>query len=573
MRETNRIKTETDRNVCAKLSRDRDACTETEQRCHSHRNAVNGSTRSARRAGRIAAISAIAVMVTMTPAIESASIGVRPKSSYCRYRLSPSGQRSVVLFQIAVAHVTRHADDLEIAVVVHERDSPARGFLFPNCTAGHIKSVFVIAYATHVLYQIDGYSVPDPPWLVCKNSESRIFELHDLGEEEFEMRILDSDEVVIASRTFKTRQLAAEWGFAERQELQFDGWKHPYDAAIDDTFEEGVRNWNLLVLGVRGKKFPLWEAYMLIAEARRACEQYACAPYLGMLTIDELFERFRLLGVSLMDINSHGFLEPAAWDELHDKWIHAATEILLRDLSLDDERGRPDWSFVQTTGFRRAVSAYKRRTLKCSDKILVKYGSAEFLRPALKQGIVRISPASYYNDPSLNAARRDAELDRVLIDAASDLTSTIRLRPEELREEPALYTRLIQSTTDYYIFCLAGGWQPRLFNDFNADACLVITDPTRFARALGEAVRNRLPDWHFTCEFVRYIDPIQELRFMNRGVEVRFAPFLCKDFRFSYQKEIRAAWLPPNPEGPRMELEHLFITLGNLEDYCEMIEI
>ena len=429
-------------------------------------------------------------------------------------------------------------------------------------------------YAPHVVFQIDGYCVPDPPWLVCKNSESRIFELHDVGEEEFELRILDGQKVVIASRTFKTRQLAAEWGFEERQKLQFDGWKHPYDAAIDDAFEEGVRNWNLLVLGVRGKKSPLWETSMLIPEARRACEQYAGAPYLGLLTTDELFERFRLLGLSLMNINSDGLLEPAAWDELQDKRIHAATEILLRDLSLDDQRGRPDWSFVRTTAFRRAVSAYKRRRLNWGDKILVKYGSAEFLRPALKQGILRISPASYYNDPSLNAARRDAELDRVLIDAATDLTSTIRHRPEELRkDELASYTRVVESGTDYYIFCLAAGWQLRLFDDFNADACLVITDPTRFAHALGEAARSQLPDWHFACQFVRYIDPVQELRFMNRGVEVRFAPFLCKDFRFSYQKEVRAAWLPPDPEAPRMELGHLFVTLGSLEDYCEMIEI
>ena len=139
-----------------------------------------------------------------------------------------------------------------------------------------IESMFVIRYATHVVFQIDGHTVPDPPWLVCKNSESRIFELHDVGEEELEMRILDGNEVVIASRTFKTRQLAAEWGFAERQTPQFDGWKHPYDAAIDDTFEEGVRNWNLWVLGVRGKKF-LWEAHMLVAEARRLPAIRRCA--------------------------------------------------------------------------------------------------------------------------------------------------------------------------------------------------------------------------------------------------------------------------------------------------------
>lgn len=364
-------------------------------------------------------------------------------------------------------------------------------------------------------------------------------------------------------------------GFAERQTLQFDGWKHPYDAAIDDAFEEGVGNWNLLVLGGRGRKFPLWETAMLIAEARHACEQYAGAPYLGLLTTKELFERFRLLWPLVMDINGDGLLEPAAWDELHDKWIHAATEILLRDLSLDDKRGRPDWSFVGTTALRRAVTAYKGRRLNWGDKILVKYGKKKHLRPALKQGELRISPASYYKkkDRSLNLARRDDELVRKLIDAATDMTSTIGRRPKLRKAKPALYSRRVQSVTNYYIFCLAGGWQLRLFGDFDADACLVITDPTRFAHALGEAVRSQLPDWHFACQFVRYIDPVQELRFMNRGAEERFAPFFCKDFRFSYQKEVRAVWLPPDQEDPRMQLEHFKVRLGSLEDYCEMVEI
>jgi hypothetical protein len=52
-----------------------------------------------------------------------------------------------------------------------------------------------------------------------------------------------------------------------------------------------------------------------------------------------------------------------------------------------------------------------------------------------------------------------------------------------------------------------------------------------------------------------------------------FAPFFCKDFRYWYQKEVRAAWLPPDPRTPPAALDHLFIELGCLKDYCELIEI
>jgi hypothetical protein len=41
---------------------------------------------------------------------------------------------------------------------------------------------------------------------------------------------------------------------------------------------------------------------------------------------------------------------------------------------------------------------------------LVKYGLREYLEPALREGRIRVSPASRYADPSLNPAIRDNEL-------------------------------------------------------------------------------------------------------------------------------------------------------------------
>jgi len=419
----------------------------------------------------------------------------------------------------------------------------------------------------------DGFSIPNPPWLVCKDGESRIFELCSCGQKGFEMRILDANHTVVLSRRFKTRRLAIEWGFEEQSVLRFDGWKHPYDAAVDEVVEDGVGNWNRWVLTGRGKRFPMWQAMMQVPEARRAADKYAGAPYLGLVTIDEIYARFRILAISLMDVGTDGLCQPAAWGKWHDKWVHTATEILLRDLSLDDERCRADWSFLGSAPLRRAVSAYSRRRPSWGDKLLVKYGSAQYLRSGLKYGTFRISPANSYNDPSLNAARRDDELERLLVDTAVDTTSLFGPLAETMPpEDRALYTRPVQSVSDYYIFCLAMGWNVRLFNDFNADACLVITDPKRFIRALGEAAKGQLPDWRFCCKPVTYIDSVQDLRFLRVRTEARFAPFFCKDFRYLHQKEVRAVWLPPDPAA-RLDLGHIFITLGSLEEYCELIEI
>ena len=419
-----------------------------------------------------------------------------------------------------------------------------------------------------------GFVVPDPPWLVCKGDESRTFRISRCADGRYEMQIFNQDEVLEASRCFETRELAIEWGVDARSTLSFDGWKHPRDAAVDRDQEEGVRNWNLLVVGQRGEKFSQWTTMMLLPAAKRAMQDYAGAPYLGMLADEELFARYRTLAVSTMEVMADGHVQPAPWDRGHDKWIHAATELLLRDLSLDDERSRPDWGFLQTNVVRRAVDAYSKRRLDWGDDIFVKFGSARFLRPALERGAFRISPASSYDEPSMNLARRDMELERRLVDTATDFGAAIRQRAEDMTpEERALYTRSVESRSDYYIFCLAHGWQVRLFDDFDADACLVITNPERFAAALRVAAADLLPEWHFSCQTVRYIDPVQNLRFVTPRVQARFAPFFCKDFSYSYQREVRAAWLPPEPNLLRAELDHIFVELGNLTEYCELIEL
>lgn len=346
--------------------------------------------------------------------------------------------------------------------------------------------------------------------------------------------------------------------------------RDPYDEA----FEDGVLNFNLLRLLRPMTEDPFWVATRLLPQTKPALEAYARAPYLGLLTTDDVIERFRMLFVATMEMGDDGFLLPAPWSHLHDKWIHAAVELTFRRLSPFDEQAKVDWSFVRSPRLLRAVAARKRCRLEWGPHVLVKYGAPDFLRQAVDEGRFRIAPASYYSDPSLNYAQRDDELSRLLIDTASDMTSTLgHLGDAMTPEERALYTHSVQAAVDYYIFCVAGGWSLRMFDDFDADACLVVTDPWRFARELRDAAARVLPGWHCAFEFVRYIDPVQPLDGLDDQKRQPFAPFLCKDFRYSYQQEVRAAWLPPTANGSRPKLDHIFVTMGRLNEYCELIEL
>jgi hypothetical protein len=346
--------------------------------------------------------------------------------------------------------------------------------------------------------------------------------------------------------------------------------RDPYDVA----FEEGVASWNLLFFNARSSSELFWEAMLILPEVKKACAEYARTRYLGLLSDEALFARYRTLYVGTMDLNDEGYLTPTKWDRWSDKWIHTAMEITLRSLSLKDERAKPDWSFVRTPLMLRAVAARSRRNLAWGRKLLVKYGSRRFLRATLDDGVIRISPASSYEDPTLNAARRDQELQRQLTDFGFEVTATLGpIGNTASEEEQELYTTTIQSAMDYYIFCLAGGYELRLFDDFEADACLAITDPERFALSLGKAFADQLPGWHYGCQFVRYIDKVQPIADRADFQHEAFAPFFCKDFRYAYQKEVRAAWLPPDPKTPHPPLDHLFLELGALKDYCELIEL
>ncbi|HYS86211.1 MAG TPA: hypothetical protein VEN78_14595 [Bradyrhizobium sp.] len=196
--------------------------------------------------------------------------------------------------------------------------------------------------------------------------------------------------------------------------------------------------------------------------------------------------------------------------------------------------------------------------------ILLKFGKREHLLPALERGALRLTPASSYNDPSLNAAVRDDELSFETITPPAMFTLEVLDptggRPIPVRPASPLRVRHTLST-NYYVFCLSTAADHRLFGDFEADACLVLRSPREFLTRLVNAAKAGLPGWRSGGGPVEYLDPLAT---RNGALHIP----LVKHFRYTYQWEYRVYWLP---DAPQAKINPVFVELGALDDIGELV--
>lgn len=166
---------------------------------------------------------------------------------------------------------------------------------------------------------------------------------------------------------------------------------------------------------------------------------------------------------------------------------------------------------------------------------LFKYGKREHLRRVYEEGRLRLSPASHYRDPSLNAAVADDEL------SFEKIRGKVRTR----------YTQ----KADYYCFCSSWLHGERLISDFDATAVLVVTDPHEFFVRLASALNE--VTFEILFNRVTYVDPL--LLDDHEISDLRFV----KHMRFAYQMEHRWVAMPANP---MKRLDKVELVLGSLKD-------
>ncbi|HWA89031.1 MAG TPA: hypothetical protein VG889_03285 [Rhizomicrobium sp.] len=212
------------------------------------------------------------------------------------------------------------------------------------------------------------------------------------------------------------------------------------------------------------------------------------------------------------------------------------------------------------------VAALKKAGCPRPGTFLVRLGRKEHMRDLHEHGRLRISAASSYSDPSLNPAIRDNELEISTV----SLKSEVRIqaldrqsgKPKGLIVPLGDVTRTRSSTSDYYVYCLSGVLDFRLFGDFGYDACVILTSPDAFVQRLFKAASAALPGWMGASEPVRYLDPY-------RSKDAQMDVYFSKHHRYWYQREYRFAWLPPKAKAP--PLPPAFLELGDLSDISTLI--
>ncbi|MES1155122.1 MAG: hypothetical protein ABUL48_01705, partial [Pseudorhodoplanes sp.] len=179
---------------------------------------------------------------------------------------------------------------------------------------------------------------------------------------------------------------------------------------------------------------------------------------------------------------------------------------------------------------------------------------------------LRIQSASYFRQPDHNGAIRDDELalDLALVLSRDDILKTV-INPQDVpADAPDQRVDIkFQAQSDYWLYCLTTSVEPRLFVDFQAEACVVIHDRERFSQMLMDASRNDLSDTRFLSGPAIYVDPL-----LPNRADVSMPLQLAKHFGYSYQYEYRFCWIP---NSPRDQLLHHDIKVGSLEDIAELI--
>lgn len=302
---------------------------------------------------------------------------------------------------------------------------------------------------------------------------------------------------------------------------------------------------------------------------------YRVRRYLEDLSDAELRQRGCDAFRNFMTINPAGKASPLPVDHrLHIYWrmrfVHFLEECANRFGPYPRGLGKEFMAELRIPNPRskKAITALAAiaRSLFEDGKYLVKYGRREHLERMLHDGMLRIAPASTFSESSLNDAIRDAELEfphHLYKPTAEDVRPYLdgaEVDPHHL-DGSAIITQT--SKEDFYLFCLSATYDPRLFDDFDAEACLMITDPAAFRDKLLWTVHHALGARGHALSAVTYVDPLTET---GKGVHLT----LRKNARFAYQDEVRAVWLVNHRTSP---LPVQFVTIGCLNNIARLIDL
>jgi hypothetical protein len=290
--------------------------------------------------------------------------------------------------------------------------------------------------------------------------------------------------------------------------------------------------------------------------------------YMEHLTAEQLGQRLSHLSDNAIRLSPSGERSFRTFGHWIDLWSDIEEEYRLRGLKMPDyrdvlEHRRSIWA-------ERAAAVRERDALflaQLSGSYLFRYGEAEFIRKAHERGGIRMKAASSYDDPSLNPAIRDNELEIELEFLPGEFGIQVQDKTTgEWRDlVPVGAAKATYSTGDYYVYCLSRTYGPRLFDAFEPqsqyDACLVIKDVPAFIESVSSAInRSGQKIRSGKAGLVSYIDPLNPSGWEPDVVG-------CKHFRFAYQQEYRITATP----GSNEVLKSIDLDLGDISGFTEAI--
>jgi hypothetical protein len=299
--------------------------------------------------------------------------------------------------------------------------------------------------------------------------------------------------------------------------------------------------------------------------------QYDGHRYARHLAQPELDRRIRDIFLNILVLTHEAKIglplindDSAVWME---KWTHVLEEMQLRHgpfpagFTRNILHSEPFPNLVSELA-QKAAATFKKRAL-VPGSVLIKYGQRKYMEQLFHEGRLRIQPASYYTRKDLNGAVRDDERRLPLSFAlARDDIRKIVLNPQDVLEvTPDQRVDVVfQSPADYWMYCLTESVEPRLFVDFEADACVIVRDRQQLTDRLRRAAQV-LGRARCQVGLVEYVDPL-----LPKRAEI-FLP-MAKHFGYAYQAEYRFCWFPIIPVS---DLEHVDLAMGNVEDIADLI--
>lgn len=300
--------------------------------------------------------------------------------------------------------------------------------------------------------------------------------------------------------------------------------------------------------------------------------QYRQKRYMEHISQEELEKRIEDVFRNKLILTEEGKIGlrpiPGAGEYWTVMWTHLLEETSLRGIGMQPVNFLAPEIFPKAT-WPRAPSAAKMLKGRKFDEggCLFKYGKKKYLRKSHDDGVIRVAPATFYNDASLNSAIKDDE--RILSvfhhPSSVNIIHVDRNTGKETKIKPTGNVKItFELSTNYYVYCMSYVCDLRLFDDFQADACMVIHDAKGFLNRLDASFKKLVRFCRFITNQVQYVDPL------NPPEEKDIDLFFCKHFRYSYQKEVRSVWVP---EKAVEHIEPVYLEIGPMGAYSEYIEL